>query len=158
MTDRVAMQCKVITVYLERKPQPMPIFNKASLAKLETCHPDLQTVMHEAIKVTDFTVIYGTRTIAEQQKLYAQGRTEKGAIVTHVDGVKKKSKHNYTPSLAVDVAPYPIDWKDIQRFKDLGKLVLEIATKLKAEGKITSDIVWGGNWKSFKDYPHFEIK
>ena len=44
------------------------------------------------------------RTVAEQQRLYSQGRTTKGNIVTWVDGVTKKSNHNYYPSKAIDVA------------------------------------------------------
>ncbi|MBL0351134.1 MAG: hypothetical protein IPP68_12320 [Elusimicrobia bacterium] len=44
------------------------------------------------------------RTVAEQQRLYAQGRTTKGNIVTWVDGIKKKSNHNSYPSKAIDVA------------------------------------------------------
>ena len=130
----------------------MPSFGVKSLEKLNTCHPDIIKVMNEAIKHTDFTVLYGTRTVAEQQALYAQGRTKPGPIVTNKDGVNKKSKHNYLPSLAVDIAPWPIDWNDIDRFKELAVVVK------KAADTVGVAIQWGGDWKTFKDWPHWEIK
>ena len=130
----------------------MPSFGAKSLGKLNTCHPDIIKVMNEAIKHMDFIVLYGTRTVAEQQALYAQGRTKPGPIVTSKDGVKKKSKHNYSPSLAVDIAPWPIDWNDIKRFKELAVVVK------KAADTVGVAIQWGGDWKTFKDWPHWEIK
>ena len=61
-------------------------------------------------------------------------------------------KHNKKPSLAVDVAPYPIDWKDIARFYGLAGLFMKIAL---SNG---IDIIWGGCWDKLKDYGHFELK
>lgn len=137
----------------------MATFGKASLEKLATCHPDIQKVMHEAIKHFDFSVLYGTRSVAEQQELFKKGRklvndkwVKVGATVTNLDGVNKKSKHNHSPSLAVDIAPYPINWNDIDGFKKLAVVVK------KAAKTVGVDLQWGGNWKSFVDYPHYEIK
>lgn len=130
----------------------MPRFSEESKKKLATCHPDIVKVMNEAIKHYDFTVLYGHRTVAEQQELFAQGRTKPGKIVTNLDGVNKKSKHNYYPSLAVDIAPYPIDWDDLGRFKALAEVVK------KAADTVGVAIQWGGDWKTFKDWPHWEIK
>jgi len=136
----------------------MPSFGKASKSKLETCHPDLQKVMNEAIKYFDFTVLYGTRTVAEQQKLFKVGRKKNpdgtwkviGKTVTNLDGVNKKSKHNYTPSKAIDIAPYPIDWDDIDSFKEMAQVVKNCAINLGIK------ITYGGDWK-MRDYPHFEV-
>lgn len=136
----------------------MATFGAKSLAKLKTCHPDIQKVMLEAIKEVDFTVIFGTRMPDEQFELFKQGREFKdgkwvkvGATVTNLDGKTKKSEHNYSPSRAIDIAPYPIDWDNIKRFLDLSKIVLRIA---KEQGV---DLEWGGSWKSFPDYPHFQL-
>ena len=71
-----------------------------------------------------------------------------------------KSKHNSLPSKAVDVVPYPINWSDIDRFKDFGKFVIKKAAELGIS------IRWGGDWdgdgsssdETFLDFPHFEIK
>ena len=128
----------------------MPKFSKSSVAKLKTCHPNLQVILLEAIEEIDFTVIWGERSLAVQQELYAQGRTKPGKIVTWKDGVNEKSNHNYSPSRAVDIAPYPIDWDDLQRFKDLAKVIKRIALENSIE------LRWGGDWVK-KDYPHFEL-
>jgi hypothetical protein len=68
-------------------------------------------------------------------------------------------KHNVTPSLAADVAPYPIDWEDYERFYWFGGYVIGAADSLGLA------IRWGGDWDSdmdFKDQTlvdliHFEI-
>lgn len=138
----------------------MATFGKESLAKLNTCHPDIQKVMHEAIKHYDFTILYGTRTVEEQFELFKKGRTlvagkwvkaKGGSTVTNLDGKTKKSNHNYSPSLAIDIAPYPIDWNDISRFKALALVVK------KAMVTVGVTISWGGDWKKFIDYPHYEV-
>lgn len=137
----------------------MPSFSVKSKSILATCHPDIQKVMHLAITRTDFTVLYGTRTEVEQFELFKVGRKlDKGAwtivgkVVTNLDGKIKKSKHNHSPSLAVDIAPYPINWNDISRFKKLAVIVKQCADELGIK------ITWGGDWKRFIDYPHYEIK
>ena len=127
----------------------MPRFSKRSAFNLLTCHKDLQTLFNEVIKTYDCTVTCGFRNRADQEKAFAEGNTKLRF---------PRSKHNTSPSRAVDVVPYPIDWNNIARFKEMAAIVKAVAKKLKAEGKITHDITWGGDWKTFKDYPHWEIK
>lgn len=138
----------------------MPKLGKKSLERLNTCHPDIIKVMSEAIKRIDFTVLYGHRTKEEQFELYRQGRelvggvwkiTEPKNVVTNLDGKLKISEHNYKPSRAIDIAPYPIDWNNIDRFKEVAKIVKEEAAKLGIK------LTWGGDWK-MRDYPHFQIE
>lgn len=136
----------------------MATFGQKSKDKLLTCHPDIQKVMNEAIKEYDFTILFGTRTIDEQFELYKQGRTLKngkwektGSTVTNLDGINKKSEHNYSPSRAIDIAPFPIDWNNLQRFKDLSVIVKRVAKELGV------DLEYGGDWVSFKDWPHFQL-
>ncbi len=137
----------------------MATLGQKSLDKLATAHPNLQKVVKEAIKHYDFTVLYGNRSVEEQQELFKKGRKiingvwqKVGATITNCDGVKIKSKHNYSPSLAVDLAPYPIDWNDLKKFKELGKVMKQAAKTVGVE------ISWGGDWKSFTDLPHYELK
>jgi len=74
-------------------------------------------------------------------------------------------KHNSQPSNAVDVAPYPIDWKNIKQFYWFAGYVMGIAQRLKDEGKITHSIRYGGDWncdkiigdQQFNDLVHFEL-
>lgn len=87
-------------------------------------------------------VVQGLRTFAEQDSLYAQGRSRPGKIVTNAKG--GQSLHNY--GLAVDLAPViggEINW-DEKRFRDFNKWD-DIA-----------GLDWGGNWKTFKDLPHVQ--
>jgi len=136
----------------------MAKFGKLSLERLATCDERIQKVMNEAIKHYDFTVLYGYRTPAEQFELFKQGRTltngvwkVTGKTVTQLDGKTKMSNHNSNPSKAIDVAPFPIDWNNIQRFLDMAKVIKESAKTVGVE------ITYGGDWK-MKDYPHFEVK
>ncbi len=135
----------------------MPNFSQRSLDRLATCHDDIQKVMNEAIKHFDFTVLSGFRSPKEQLELYKQGREFKdgqwvkvGKTVTNVDGVNVKSNHNYSPSRAIDIAPYPIDWNNIERFEKMAVIVMQCAKQLGVELK------WGGDWR-LRDYPHFEL-
>lgn len=120
----------------------MPGFSDRSLEHLATLDPRLQAVLEKAIRRYDFAIICGHRGKDDQDKAVREGRSKLKFPL---------SKHNQLPSLAVDVAPYPIDWKDIGRFKDLACVILETACRE------SIPLAWGGNWKSFKDYPHFEI-
>jgi peptidoglycan L-alanyl-D-glutamate endopeptidase CwlK len=126
--------------------------------KIEDLHPDLQAIaraflskaLNDGIEVL-ITCTY--RSSAEQDELYAQGRTKPGLKVTNVKG--GGSKHNFTingkpASKAFDVVPMVN-----------GKLIWDAKhPSWQKLGKIGKDLglTWGGSWVSFKDYPHFEIK
>lgn len=128
----------------------MPAFSAKSVERLKTCDERLQRVFAEVVKHRECTVLCGVRTQAEQDQAVK-------------DGVSKtpwpKSKHNATPSMAADVAPYPVDWKDKERFTHFAGFVLGIAASLGVK------LRWGGDWAMdgtplndrFYDGPHFEI-
>lgn len=88
------------------------------------------------------------RSIDEQNKLYEIGRTIAGRKVTNAKG--GQSKHNTYPSQAFDIAfitlDKKLDWNEIY-FKKFAEIICE-----------NSFIQWGGDWKTFKDTPHFELK
>jgi peptidoglycan LD-endopeptidase CwlK len=146
--------------------------SNASRTKLETCHPDLQLVIEEAIKYSpvDFGVSHGYRSPQEQNELYQKGRTTPGDIVTYLDGYNKKSKHNETPSHAVDIYCWPREiMYDAEHLTAIVGVILSTANRLYDEGKITHRLRSGGDWNSngvfvrkddserFVDMPHFEI-
>ncbi|MEC0484914.1 M15 family metallopeptidase [Bacillus glycinifermentans] len=88
----------------------------------------------------------GYRSFAEQNRLYAQGRTAHGKIVTNAKG--GQSNHNY--GLAVDYVLLTSDGKTaLWTINSKWKRVAQIAKAL--------GFAWGGDWKSFKDYPHLEM-
>ena len=132
----------------------MPKFSETSKDRLYEVHPDLITLFEAVVIDWDCTVISGFRTTEEQQELYAKGRTTDGSIVTHKDGIVKKSKHQL--GLAVDVVPWPSLYSDKKIMHDFGWFVLETAERLKKEGKIDNDITWGGVWQ-WPDMPHYQI-
>jgi peptidoglycan L-alanyl-D-glutamate endopeptidase CwlK len=120
----------------------MPTFGKLSLERLATCDPRLQDIAHAAIKRTDFSVACGYRGEQEQNEAFARGFSKLRF---------PESKHNIKPSKAMDLVPFPVNWKDIDGFKWLGKIVKEEAAKLHIK------IRWGGDFVKWKDYPHFEL-
>lgn len=127
----------------------MPKFSKLSLSRLETCHPILQELCHEAIKEIDFMVICGHRGEAEQNKAYAEGKSKLKY---------PRSKHNKSPSLAVDLCPVKfkggkisLDWNNDRAFKVMAMQMLMLANRK------SYPLEWGGNWIWFKDKPHFQI-
>lgn len=89
-------------------------------------------------------IIGGTRTYAEQDALYAKGRTAPGPRVTNAKG--GHSNHNF--GIAFDVGVFQ------------GKSYLGESPKYKAVGALGVELglEWGGNWTSFKDQPHFQLR
>ena len=126
----------------------MNTFSRVSRERLQTCHDLLQILMTDVLEEMDISILCGHRTAAEQNKAWA-------------DGFSKvqfpNSKHNSLPSMAVDVAPFPINWNDAERWKKLGEVVWNCWQKLPISERAGYRLVWGGDWKKFKDSPHFEI-
>jgi len=124
-------------------------FSKKSLDKLHECHPLLQTVMLGVIKRFDISVLCGHRGEAEQNAEHAGGNSK----------LKwPASKHNKTPSEAVDVVPYPINWQDTARFEAMGQVVLQCWEEIPKEDRHGWELVWGKTFKGLVDYPHFEVR
>ena len=111
-----------------------------SMQSLSGVHPDLVDVVKLAITITevDFTVIEGIRNINRQRQLYKAGKS-----------TTMNSRH--ITGHAIDMVPWPVDWEDLERFN-----VMAEAMKTAAEVQ-EIPIVWGGDWKSFYDAPHFEL-
>lgn len=128
----------------------MAQFGRRSNECLATCVPEIRTVCEQAIKFVDFAVTTGHRTGVEQDRLYALGRTMPGSIVTYKQA--GESVHNIMPSPAFDFAPWPIDWNDLIRFGVVAGVLRYVAW---LEG---IDLKWGGNWRTFKDYPHMQLR
>jgi peptidoglycan LD-endopeptidase CwlK len=125
---------------------PFKLSNR-SIDRLEGVHPDLQKVVKLAIELTevDFGVTEGVRSIDRQRQLYAGGasKTMNSRHIPGADGLGK----------AIDLAAYigsevRWDWP----------LYHKIATAMKrAANALGVAIVWGGDWRTFKDGPHFEL-
>jgi peptidoglycan LD-endopeptidase CwlK len=124
-------------------------FSTTSQEHLDTCHPDLIRLMNSVLQEKDISILCGYRDREDQNLAYVQGKSKLKY---------PNSKHNTQPSQAVDIAPYPIDWNNRKRFKDLALVVLAHANQLGIK------IRWGGDWdgnagtkNKFDDLPHYEL-
>ena len=125
----------------------MPRFGKRSKQRLKGVDTKLVNVLNELVKIMDVTIIEGLRSQERQNELVAKGASK-----------TKYSKH--IQGKALDVAPYPIDWNDRDRFHYMGGMVRGIGQQLGV------NIRWGGDWdsdgetkdNSFDDLVHVEIK
>jgi|TARA_R100000093_G_C1939513_1_gene71579 hypothetical protein len=125
----------------------MPRFGKRSKERLKGVDSRLVNILNELVKIMDVTIIEGLRTKERQEELVSQGKSQ-----------TKFSKH--IEGRAVDLAPYPIDWKDRERFHYMGGMVRGIGKQMGV------DVRWGGDWDSdgeikdnkFDDLVHVEIR
>lgn len=113
-----------------------------SLARLEGVHPDLVRVVKRAAAMSDldFTVLEGLRTLDRQRQLFAQKAT-------------KTMNSRHLSGHAVDLAPMldgKVSW-DWPLYHRLAKTVKAAAAAEKVP------ITWGGDWRTFKDGPHWEL-
>lgn len=113
-----------------------------SKERLKGVHPDLVRVVERAIQLTevDFTVLEGLRTVARQQQLVASGAS-------------KTMRSRHITGHAVDLAAViggEIRW-DWPLYHKIAKAVKQAAAELKVP------IEWGGDWRTFKDGPHWQL-
>ena len=154
---------------IESPTKPKFSFSNTSLTRLQTCHPDIQKVIHRAMEITtmDFMVLEGERTKEQAYINWGKGRTAaqlsaKGVPVKYsqpslskvtwlsdpLNSKHIKQKDGYAH--AIDLCPYPISWEDIPAFQKLGKIIKQAAKDVGVK------IEWGGDW-SKPDYPHVQI-
>ena len=116
--------------------------------RIEDLHPAVQErcfrFLDECKKAGIDLIITSTYRDYESQKaLYAQGRTKPGKIVTNAK--PGQSFHNW--HIAFDVVPLvngKPSWDDMQLWQSIGAI-----------GRACG-LEWAGDWKRFKEYPHFQ--
>lgn len=117
-------------------------FSKRSIERMKGLHPDLVRVVHRALEKSniDFTVLEGLRTVERQRQLVASGAS-----------TTMNSRH--LTGHAIDLGAYVggevrWDWP----------LYHQIAVAMKNAAKeLAIPLEWGGDWKTFKDGPHFQL-
>lgn len=120
----------------------MPRFSVRSVKNLAGVHPDLVAVMNAAIKDSplDFAITEGLRTLERQHRLAAAGASS-----------TLNSRH--LTGHAVDVAVFvdgQVCW-DLPLYDTLAVHIKKCAAELKIP------IEWGGDWKRFRDGPHYQL-
>jgi len=120
----------------------MPSLGPRSVMRLKGVHPDLVKVVQHAIEISavDFTVLEGLRTIERQRELVKAGASQ-----------TLKSRH--LTGHAVDLGAWvddQVDWS-WPLYDKIAKAMKTAAADLKIP------LEWGGDWKQFKDGPHFQL-
>ena len=123
---------------------------------ISALHPELQSKLRQLIDLTSregitIGISECFRTVAEQDSLYAKGRTTPGNIVTNATGTTYNSQHQW--GIAAD---FYLDM-DVDGDGDKSDDAYNDSTQLfETVGAIAVSIGlgWGGNWKSFQDRPH----
>lgn len=132
------------------------VFDDRSNQMLRGVHPDLVRVMRASLAAAPFPfrITEGLRTIERQRQLVAKGasRTLKSRHLPHrLDGLSR----------AVDLVPLvdldndgKIETEELYHWP----LYHKLAPVIKAEAaRLGIAIVWGGDWRTFKDGPHWEL-
>lgn len=89
-------------------------------------------------------LISGLRSYEEQAALYAQGRTAPGNKVTNARA--GHSNHNFGIAFDIGVFEGSRYLGDSPKYRAVGVLGVELGLE------------WGGNWRSFKDLPHYQLR
>lgn len=119
------------------------VLSQRSEHHLSRVHPDLANIVQRALAISsvDFIVIEGVRTLERQRQLVASG-------------VSRTMASRHLSGHAVDIAPWinnTIPWDNWGAFEQVAKAMKQAALE------VSIPLVWGGDWTSFRDGPHFEL-
>ena len=117
-------------------------FSSRSLRNMEGVHPDLVAVAHRALEITeiDFLVTEGLRTREKQIELVRAGAS-------------RTTRSRHLTGHAIDIAAWVaggVRW-DWPLYEELSRAFKQAAAELGVA------ITWGGDWKTFRDGPHYEL-
>ena len=116
--------------------------SKKSMGKLKGVHPDLVKVVERAIQITevDFAVIEGLRSLDRQHQLFNEGAS-------------KTLNSRHLTGHAVDLMAW-VDGRGSWDWPHYHKIAQAMKEAAEEQGV---ELVWGGDWKSFPDGPHFQL-
>jgi len=129
-------------------------FGSKSLSRLEGVHPDLVKVANQAITSTtvDFCILEGCRTMDRQRLLF-----QTGASMTlnsrHIPALPRGQETMGAVSHAIDIGA----WVDHMVRWDWPLYLMLANTMKMAAMEVGVPIEWGGDWKTFKDGPHYQL-
>jgi peptidoglycan L-alanyl-D-glutamate endopeptidase CwlK len=139
-------------------------YSRNSARRVNECHDDLKLIFAIVLLSYDHAVLTGERGKDAQNAAFKAGRSKVQW---------PNSKHNSTPSMAIDASPYPIpkNWGDgdrneLEKFRYFAFYVIGVADTLYHAGITTHTVRWGGDWDSdkdvtdqtFDDLVHFELR
>ena len=128
---------------------PATLADERSERTIATLLPQVQPLARALIESAAaigiaIKIISGTRTFAEQDALYEQGRTKSGRIVTNARG--GYSNHNFGIAFDIGVFEGGRYLDESPAYKAVGALGMKLGLE------------WGGNWKTIQDEPHFQLR
>lgn len=153
-------------------PEPKPVtppappkgIDERSAGNIKTLVPSVRPIFEQLIMAGkriakekgagDYKMIGGSRTYAEQNKLYAKGRTTAGPKVTNARG--GYSNHNF--GIAGDMGVFGKKGEYLDSANPSLAASIHKAVSDWAKEHFPNEIEWGGDWTSFKDTPHFQFK
>lgn len=124
------------------------LFDPASAKRLAQAHPSIQKIMNAAREKVAFTIMDSQRGRDAQEYAFKKGHSK-----AHFG----QSAHNWSPAIAVDIAPSPLNWKNTKSFITLSKVIMPIAAEMGIK------LRWGGDWNGDGstsdgwDFPHYEL-
>ena len=145
------------------------VFSQLSLSRLVGVNANLVKVVNRALELSDidFMVVEGLRSREECMINWGKGRNIADCLKFGIPATYSKPNEKRVTALAnpfnskhatgraVDLAPLlsngQPDWNDLSKYRKLAGFMKQ------ASKELNIPIVWGGDWKTLKDNPHFEV-
>jgi len=133
-----------------------------TLQRIEKLHPfvrnELKKILEECDKAltghAKVRITQGLRTFAEQDDLYAQGRTKPGKKVTNAKGGQSIHNYGFAVDICLIIDGKTASWETAKDWDgDKQSDWMEVVVIFKKYGWN-----WGGDWRTLKDMPHFDKK
>lgn len=128
--------------------------------RIQKLHPSIREEMEKIITECDLAltgkakvrITQGLRTFKEQNNLYAIGRTKPGAKVTNAKGGQSVHNFGFAVDICLIIDGKTASWDTVKDWDN--DTIADWYECVKIFAKYGWD--WGGNWKKFKDLPHFD--
>lgn len=134
--------------------------DKISEQRIEKLHPlvrsEMTTIINKCNSLltgkAQVRIAQGFRTFAEQDALYAKGRTKPGPKVSNAKGGQSNHNYGFAVDIVLIIDGKTASWDTVKDWDaDKRSDWMECVEIFKSHGWN-----WGGDWKSFKDLPHFD--
>ncbi|HKI03422.1 MAG TPA: M15 family metallopeptidase [Thermoanaerobaculia bacterium] len=146
-----AIYAAVVKPTISGKPPELSIskVDDRSETNIATLLPEVQPIARALVQKAASTgiqikIISGSRTFAEQEALFAKGRTAPGPKVTNARG--GFSNHNFGIAFDIGVFTGTKYFSESPKYKAVGVLGVDLGLE------------WGGNWTSIVDQPHYQLR
>ena len=134
--------------------------DKPTKERIGKLHPAVRSEVEKIINECDriltgrakVRITQGLRTSAEQDSLYAQGRTTPGKKVTNAKGGQSVHNYGFAVDICLIIDGKAASWETTKDWDNDGIADWQEVVKVFARHGWN----WGGNWNTFKDMPHFD--